>query len=89
MRQVIDSINKLNNMITEFEVLNTYSKLKRGHYGDIGSVAHHKTCSYICVGSLLVEDESMKTFRTDFKKELWSWFLQTKDYYYNSLSKNL
>jgi hypothetical protein len=76
-------------MVTEFEVLNTYSKLKRGHYGDVGSVAHHKTCSYICIGSLMLDDDSMLTFRDKFKKELWEWFLQTKDYYYNSLYKNI
>lgn len=73
--------------MTEFEILNTYSKLKRGHYGDLGSFAHHKTCSYICIGSLMAED--MYTFRENFKEELWEWFLQTKDFYYNSLSKNL
>jgi|SaaInl6LU_22_DNA_1037377.scaffolds.fasta_scaffold01512_12 hypothetical protein len=73
--------------MTEFEILNTYNKLKRGHYGDLGSFAHHKTCSYICVGSLMTED--MDTFRENFKEELWEWFLQTKDFYYNSLSKNL
>jgi|SaaInl5LU_22_DNA_1037371.scaffolds.fasta_scaffold41740_2 hypothetical protein len=74
-------------MITEFEVLNTYSKLKNGHYGEIGSFAHHKTCSLICVGSLLTDE--MDEFRKNFKDELWDWFLQSKDYYYNSLHKNL
>jgi len=73
-------------MISEFEVLNTYSQLKRGKFGELGSFAHHKTCSYICVGSLLTE---MDDFRKDFKGELWEWFLLTKDFYYNSLHKNL
>lgn len=74
-------------MVTEFEVLNTYSKLKRGHYGDVGSVAHHKTCSYICIGALMVD--GMSEFRDKFRDELWQWFLQSKDYYYNSLYKNI
>ena len=74
-------------MITDFEVLNTYSKLKNGHYGDVGSFAHHKTCSYICVGSLMTDD--MSEFRIKFKSELWDWFLLSKDYYYNSLYKNI
>lgn len=74
-------------MVTEFEVLNTYSKLKRGYYGDVGSVAHHKTCSYICIGSLMTE--GMDEFRNKFRDELWDWFLQSKDYYYNSLYKNI
>ena len=74
-------------MVTEFEVLNTYSKLKRGQYGDVGSVAHHKTCSYICIGALMVDE--MSEFRKSFKDELWEWFLQSKDYYYNSLYKNI
>jgi len=73
-----------NNEITEFEILNTYSKLLRGHYGDIGSYAHHKTCSYICLGCVIV---GMDDFLLDFKKQMWEWFLITNDYYYNSLCK--
>lgn len=73
-------------MITEFEVLKTYSELLNGKYGKPGTVSHHRTCGYIAAGA---EMACKPDFMNKFKDELWLWYLQTEDYYYNSLVKNV
>jgi hypothetical protein len=61
-----------------------------GHFGKPGDYAHHKACSEI-TSRILQEGGMAKTskFAMQFKKELWDLFLETKDFYYNSLAKSL